>query len=317
MLPYLSVVLTGRNENLAVDFNQGLFSALSYNHCLLTEARVEYELVFVEWRPVPGRTLLADLIRERLPEIAARLTVYEVDERYHDAFSQDPRVQFHELIAKNVGIRRALGSYILVTNSGIYLSRDVVNMAVRQLFRPMVLYRATRLDLKLSLDSTNLDESVLADRRNQAAVNLLEPPYFTGAAGDFLLLDRFSFHALCGFNEVFRGVEISIDTNFCLHAHANGVLIMDTGAHVYHLGDGTSRAQRHVHGARSSDAPWVNGWCNQMLYDNPPNWGLGDAPVVERQPQHLRIDFDDRAVPPLVALERLTKPAFAPNEFKT
>jgi hypothetical protein len=317
MVPYLSIVLTGRNDNFGGDFNQRFFSALSYNHRLLTEAAVDYELVFVEWRPVRGRMLLADLIRERLPEVAACLSAYEVDERYHDAFSQNPRLQFHEFIAKNVGIRRALGSYILVTNTDIYLSRDIVNVVARQLCRPMVLYRATRLDLKSWLDATHLDEAVLTDSRNQVAVNVLKPPYFTNAAGDFLLLDRFSFHALRGFNEVFRVAKIHIDTNFCFHARASGLMILDTGARVYHVGEGTFSAQQHVYRQRPSDAPWGNGWCKQILYDNPPNWGLGEAPVVERSPRHVRLEFDDRAAPPLVSLRRLTKPAFVPTEFKT
>jgi hypothetical protein len=260
--------------------------------------------------------LLSDLIREQLPDLAPRMTAYEVDDRYHDAFSQNPRLQFHEFIAKNVGIRRALGSYILVTNTDIYLSRDIVNMVARQLFRPMVLYRATRLDLKSWLDGTNLDEAVLMDPRNEAALNVLKGPYLTNAAGDFLLLDRFSFHALRGFNEVIRFSKIHIDANFCYHVLENGLLITDTGARVYHFGEGTFRAQRRVYRSRPSDAPWGGNWRKQMLYDNPPNWGLGDAPVVERSARHLRVEFDDRAVPPLVALRRLTKPAFVPTEFK-
>jgi hypothetical protein len=317
MLPYLSIVLTGRNDNFGGDFNQRLFSALSYNHRLLMAGGVDYELVFVEWRPVNGRVLLSDLIREQLPNLASRMTAYEVDERYHDAFSQNPRLQFHEFIAKNVGIRRALGSYILVTNTDIYLSREIVNMVARQLFRPMVLYRATRLDLKHWLDSTNLDEAVLTDPRNQAALNVLKWPYLSNAAGDFLLLDRFSFHALRGFNEVFRVAKIHIDTNFCFHVRANGVMVADTGARVYHVGEGTFRAQRRVYREHPSRAPWGDSWCKQMLYNNPPNWGLGDAPALERSAQHVRLEFDDRAVPPLVELHRLTKPAFVPTEFKT
>jgi hypothetical protein len=315
-IPYLSIVLTGRNDNFGGDFNQRLFSALAYNHRLLTGAGVEYDVVFVEWRPVPGRPLLADLIRERLPELGCRLTAYEVDERYHDAFSQNPRVQFHEFIAKNVGIRRAPGSYLLVTNTDIYLSREIVNMVARQLLRPMVLYRATRHDLKSWLDLACLDEPLLADPRNQTAVNELNPPYFTNAAGDFLLLDRFSFHALRGFNEVFRVAKIHIDTNFCFHARAHGLLIADTRARVYHVGEGTFSAQRHVYSARPSDAPWGASWRKQVLYDNPPNWGLHDAPVVERRPGHLKLEFDDRAAPPLVDLRRLAKPAFVPADFK-
>jgi hypothetical protein len=310
MAPYLSIVLTGRNDNFGGDFNQRLVAALSYNHRLMTEAGVEYELVFVEWRPVPGRLLLADVMRERLPEIAPLLTVYEVDERYHDAFSQNPRLQFHEFIAKNVGIRRALGSYILV-------SRDIVNMIARQLLRPMVLYRAARHDLKSWLDTTNFDEAVMADPRNRVALNVLKPPYLTNAAGDFLLLDRFSFHALRGFNEVFRIAKIHIDANFCFQADAHGLLIADTGAPVYHVGEGTFRAQRRSYRHRPAEAPWGDNWRKQVLYENPPNWGLGDAPEVERCPRHVRVEFDDRAVPPLVALQRLRKVAFVPVKFHT
>jgi hypothetical protein len=317
MVPYLSIVLTGRNDNFGGDFNERLFSALSYNHRLLTDAGVEYELVFIEWRPVPGRILLADLVREHVSDVAPRLIAYEVDERYHGAFSQNPRLQFHEFIAKNVGIRRARGSYILVTNTDIYLSRDIVNLVAKQLFRPMVLYRATRVDLKSWLDGTNLDETVLTDVRNRAALNALKAPYLSNAAGDFLLLDRFSFHELRGFNEVFRVAKIHIDANFCFHAHANGLLIADTGACVYHVGEGTFRAQRRAYRDRPADAPWGDNWRKQMLYDNPPNWGLGDAPVVERSARHFRVEFDYRALPPLVALRRLTKAAFVPTEFHT
>lgn len=317
MIPYLSIVLTGRNDNFGGDFNQRLFSALSYNHRLLAEASVDYELVFVEWRPVPGRMLLADLIRQQLPELAPHLMAYEVDERYHDAFSQNPRLQFHEFIAKNVGIRHALASYLLVTNTDIYLSRDVVNIIAKQMLRPMVLYRATRVDLKSSLDGTNLDEAVLMDPRNQAALNVLKPPYLTNAAGDFLLLDRFSFHSLRGFNEVVRFAKIHIDANFCFHAQEHGLLIADTRAPVFHVGEGTFRVQRRAYRDRPAEAPWGDNWRKQMLYDNPANWGLRDAPVVARDARHLRIEFDDRAVPPLVALRRLTKPVFVPTEFKT
>jgi hypothetical protein len=316
-VPYLSIVLTGRNDNFGGDFNQRLFSALSYNHCLLADAHVEYEVVFVEWRPVPERILLADLIRDQLPDLEPHLTTYEVDERYHAAFTQNPRLQFHEFIAKNVGIRHALGSYVLVTNTDIYLSRDIVNTIAKQLLRPMVLYRATRLDLKSWLDGANIDESVLTDPRNQAAFNVLKPPHLTNAAGDFLLLDRYSFHALRGFNEVVRFAKIHIDANFCFHARAHGLLIADTGARVYHVGEGTFRAQRRSYRDRPAEAPWGDNWRKQMLYDNPPNWGLGDAPVVARSERHFKVEFDDRAVPPLVSLRRVTKPAFVPAEFKT
>jgi len=311
--PYLSIVLTGRNDNFGGDFNQRLFAAVAYNHRLLAAAGVNYELVFVEWRPVPGRILLSDLLRQEVPEVASVLMTYEVDAQYHEAFSQNLRLQFHEFIAKNVGVRRAAGSYILTTNTDIYLSRDIVSLFARQTLHPMVVYRATRVDLKSGLDTTNLDEDVLTHHRNHVLVNHLKLPFLTNASGDFLLLDRYSFHALRGFNEVFRVAKILIDANFCYHAAEKGLLLVDTGMQVFHMGEGTFHGQRAAYQQRPAHAPWGGHWCKEMLYDNPANWGLGDAPALPRGASHTRLVFSDEAVPPLVDLGRLTKPVTRPR----
>src|SRR4030095_9388187 len=63
MLPYLSIVITGRNDNFGGDFNQRLLAAAAYNHQLLSGAGVEYELVFVEWRPARGGGVLVGGVR--------------------------------------------------------------------------------------------------------------------------------------------------------------------------------------------------------------------------------------------------------------
>jgi hypothetical protein len=109
--PYLSIVLTGRNDDFGGDFNQRLFAAASYNHRLLAAAGVDYEMVFVSGGP-SSIASCSRISYVRVPEVASRLTAYEVDEQCHDAFSQNLRLQFHEFIAKNVGIRRAAGRYI-------------------------------------------------------------------------------------------------------------------------------------------------------------------------------------------------------------
>jgi hypothetical protein len=309
--PYLSIVITGRNDNYGGDFTARCIRALRFNHERLTHAGVPHEVIFIEWRPIPGRPLLGDEIRRLVPELTASLVTYTVDARYHDALTQNPHLHFQEFVAKNVGVRRAAGSYILTTNSDIYLSEDVVSMFACRVLRPMVLYRARRVDLKSSLDSTNLGEDVLADPRNRAAVNELRPPFFTNAAGDFLLLDRFSYHALRGFNEVFRAARIFVDANFCYHAAEHGILIVETGADVYHFGEGTTNSQRAAYADRPERAPWGWTWRKSVRYENPDEWGLGAAPAVECGPRSFRLLFDDRAVPPLVTLRRLT-PASTP-----
>ena len=300
--PYLSIVYTGRNDNFGGDFNERFFRAVRFNHQRLAAAGVRYDILFVEWRPVAGKPLLAELLRRAVGDIAPLLTTYEVDARYHDALSQNPRIQFHEFIAKNVAIRRAQGSYILATNSDIYLTRDTATFIAQRVLRPMVLYRATRVDLKSNLDPSALDESVLWDERNHERVNDLKRPAFTNAAGDFLLLDRFSYHALRGFNEVFRVAKIHIDANFCHNALGCGVLVVDTGTRIYHFGEGTFQAQRPLYGLHGVNAPWGQQWHKAVRYRNRANWGLGDAPLVRRSDRHFRLQFDPAALPPIADL---------------
>ncbi len=108
--PYLSIVVTGRNDNFGGDFNERFFRALRFNHEQLCRRGVDYELVFIEWRPIDRMPHLAELLLAEFPELTrGRLRAYVVDPRYHDALSQNSTVQFHEFIAKNVGIRRARG----------------------------------------------------------------------------------------------------------------------------------------------------------------------------------------------------------------
>ncbi len=303
--PYVSIVYTGRNDDFGGDFNHRFVRALQFNHAQLAGAGVRYDVVFVEWRPVPRKPLLGDLLRGELPAIDPLLTTIEVDRRYHDAFSQNPRVPFLEFIAKNIGIRRATGSYILATNSDIYLGREIVGFIAQRMLRPMVLYRATRVDLKSNLDPSAIDDSVLLDRRNQERINHLKPPAYTNAAGDFLLLDRFSYHALRGFNEVFRAAKIHVDANFCHHSLASGVMPVDTGKPVYHFGEGTFHARQSLYDADGADAPWGHRWHKTVTYRNRAGWGLGDAPLVPYGARRFRLAFDEAALPPLVDLRRV------------
>jgi len=304
-VPYLSIVYTGRNDNFGGDFNDRFSRALRFNHERLITAGLSYDIIFVEWRPVAEKPPLGHILRTEVPEVDPILTTIEVDARYHDAYSQNPRIQFHEFIAKNVGIRMASGSYILATNSDIYLSRATVAFVAQRMLRPMVVYRATRVDLKAHLDPSAIDDDVLSDRRNHACVNALAPPLYSNAAGDFLLLDRFSFHALRGFNEVFRVAKIHVDTNFCYHALASGLAIVDTRTRIYHFGQGTFHALQPMHTKRGVEPPWGARWHKSVLYRNPSNWGLRDATVRRDGERRFTLEFDRAAVPPIVDLARV------------
>jgi hypothetical protein len=309
-IPYVSIILTGRNDDFGGDFNSRLFSALEFNHRQLAERGIPHEFVFVEWRPVAGKPWLADVLADRYAALVPQqLTSYVADAAYHDAYSLNPRLQFQEFIAKNIGIRRCRGEFILTTNTDVYLSRGVLDALQQRALAPRVLYRARRIDLKSNIDLGRLDWSVLEDERNYDTINDIRPPYYTNASGDFLLLDRDGYLALRGFNEVYRLAKVHMDGNFCLKAYSSGLTLTPLDAPVYHVGVGTLNSLMPRYAARPGDAPWGDTrWKRAVVYDNDPQWGLWRAPTRSIRAGLHYLDFTWAAVPPLVALQRVVLP---------
>jgi hypothetical protein len=66
---FLSIVLTGRNDEYGVDFQDRFLRTLSFNHRELVARGVSFEVVFVEWAPMPGRPLLIDIALDRVSQL--------------------------------------------------------------------------------------------------------------------------------------------------------------------------------------------------------------------------------------------------------
>ena len=305
--PYLSIIITGRNDDFGGNFNARLFGALEFNHAHLTERGIPHEFVFVEWRPVSGKLWLSEVLVDRYPHLVPQsLSCFVADAAYHDAYSLNPKLQFQEFIAKNIAIRRCRGAFILTTNTDVYLSRGMLDVLATRGLEQRVLYRTVRIDLKDEVDCSTIDWATLEDDRNYDHVNIIEPPYYTNASGDFLLLDRDSYQELRGFNEVYRAAKVHMDSNFCRKAYSAGIRLQALDAPVFHVGLGTLNSQAPMYRERPGDAPWGNArWRRDVLYANPDNWGLGAAPVRQIRPGLAYLDFTWDTVPPLVALERV------------
>lgn len=311
--PFLSIVVTGRNDGYGGDFNTRFQRALRFNHERLVEAGVEHEVVLVEWAPPADRPSLVDVVTRDYPEAAGGwLSTYHVDGRYHGACALNPRLTYMEYVAKNVGIRRARAPFVLTTNTDIYLSRGVVDAIASRTLESGVVYRATRTDVKLGADETHVDWSLLDDARNHVTYKTIQPPLYAGGTGDFLLLDRDSFHALRGFNEIYRLVKVGVDVNFLVKAYGCGYRIADIGAPVYHTNHvGSFRISKNTVSDAESNALWgKKDWPSRtVVYENPESWGLRDAPTTTvRDGVHV-LGFDWAAVPPLVDLRRVLLPA--------
>jgi hypothetical protein len=310
--PALSIVVTGRNDGYGGDFNGRLLRTLAFNHARLNERGVSHEIVLVEWAPPADRPQLGAVLRESLPGLGSSLTTYLVDPRYQEACSLNPKLAYLEFLAKNVGIRRARGTAVLVTNTDIYLGRGVVDAIASGIIEPRTVYRATRVDVKLGADESHVHWDLLEDARNQTTYKTIQPPLYAGGSGDFILIERESLHGLRGFNEVYRLARVGIDVNFLVKAYSSGYHIADIGSPVYHTNHvGSFRTTKNVASAETAEAAWgMQGWpSREVIYDNSEAWGLRDAPERRVDAQTTWLDFSWDAVPPLVDLRRLVLPA--------
>lgn len=312
--PFLSIVLTGRNDEYGVDFRARFLRTLAFNTRELAARGIPYEVVFVEWAPDPQRALLVDTVLTAIPALRDSRTFrgIVVDRAYHDALSLNPRLEYLEFVAKNVGIRRAIGEYVLTTNCDVLFGRTVLDVMQQGRLEPRVLYRAVRYDVKIAVDASLVDWEMLEDPRNlEHPPRALTPPFMGGGTGDFLLLDRASLHALGGFNEVYRVARVGVDHNFLVKVLSDGMTIRDIGGPVYHLNHlGSYRLTRHVYKGREHAAPYgdIRWHSRGVIYVNPPTWGLANAPAVQQGAEKSLLRFSWDAVPPLVDLRRVVLP---------
>lgn len=312
--PLLSIVLTGRNDRYGGDFAARFFRTLQFNHEQLTARAIPHEIVFVEWAPPSDAPLLFEQLATDAPCVDRRVcSWYVVDSAYQSALSLNPRLEYLEFLAKNVGVRRALGRFILTSNCDVYLGRRVLDVLERGTLERRVLYRAPRHDLNLPDGRGPVSWELLEDPSTLAgSAHVLKPPYMGSGTGDFVLLDRESFHEIRGFNEIYRVARIGIDRNVIVKALASGLEIRDIGGPVYHQNhEGSYRLNPKAYEGREAEAPWGDRrWhSNGVSYVNPSTWGLANAPAKPIAEQCSYLEFSWEAVPPLVDLRGILVPA--------
>ena len=108
---------------------------------------VPCELVLVDWNPPRGRAPLAEVLAwpEGSEWFSAR--VITVPPALHRELAFSKRLAMFQMIAKNVGIRRARGAYMIATNIDIIFSDELFRWLKSGEMREGVLYRSDRWDI--------------------------------------------------------------------------------------------------------------------------------------------------------------------------
>jgi hypothetical protein len=150
--PYLSVVATARNDDHG---GNPLYRTQLFVDGLVAQAdrfRLPTELVLVEWNPPGDRPGLADVLEWPEGDGFCTVRIVQVPNELHAQLDHADRLPLFQMIAKNVGIRRARGQFVVATNIDILLSDELMAfIASRQLRRGFV-YRADRYDVPAEID---------------------------------------------------------------------------------------------------------------------------------------------------------------------
>jgi hypothetical protein len=145
--PYLSVVVTTRNDDHGGD---PLKRLQAFVNCFDAQARtagLDAEVIVVEWNPPEDKPRVSSLVR--LPEPAyCEYRFIDVPAALHAAMKYADVLPLFQMAAKNVGIRRARGRFVLATNIDIIFSNELVESIASGRLQPGCLYRVDRHDIQ-------------------------------------------------------------------------------------------------------------------------------------------------------------------------
>ncbi len=147
MKPYLSIVVAARNDNYGGAFLARAEAFVNLLAALWSAEGAAAELIVVEWNPPEDKPPLMDALT--WPGCPPNLTIriIQVPRELHDSLLNSGKMPMFEYMAKNVGIRRADGEYVLATNPDLLYSEQLVSFMASGTLSEHEFYRADRYDV--------------------------------------------------------------------------------------------------------------------------------------------------------------------------
>ncbi len=151
---YLSVVVVSRNDGHGGNIQKRMWLFVSGLLEQTRRYRFPVELIFVEWNPPLDRARLHTVLPKPAAGDFLTLRYITVPASIHEQFRRAPDIPLFQMVAKNVGIRRAKGSFILCSNIDLLFSDALFHSLARQSLRKDTYYRANRCDVPETIDPT-------------------------------------------------------------------------------------------------------------------------------------------------------------------
>lgn len=287
---------------------------------LCNKHKLNSELIIVEWNPIkPGEFCKKAIIKKQSGFLT--ITWIEVPSKIHQQLPNSKKISIFEFIAKNIGIRRSHGKYILSTNPDILFSDSLIRYLAHTTLSPNYFYRIDRSDVqgyipyKLSIKKRlgYCSKHIMRQHafygsvkpqnqgilhfwtRRQETRKLIEQYWseegfvaypdglHRNAAGDFFLMEKSNWFKLRGYAELYT--HSHIDSILCWQAATFNLQqdILPDHLKLYHID------HDRKHRAAFPQTNWRIWWkkfqefqtLTKPLVINNKNWGLNQIPFFK------------------------------------
>lgn len=142
----ISFVIAARNDNYGGDFLHRLQVFVNVLLPQINKYKLEAEVIIVEWNPPQDRPDLKDALTWPKRSKPGTARIITVPGTLHNRLPNANRMPMFEFIAKNVGIRRARGNFVLVTNPDILFSHQLIKFLASEQLSENRFYRIDRYE---------------------------------------------------------------------------------------------------------------------------------------------------------------------------
>jgi hypothetical protein len=198
--PCLSVVVTTRNDDHGGDPLKRLQAFVDTFDEQSRRANLDAEVIVVEWNPPADKPRVSSLLRlPQAPACTYRFVVVPAD--LHQTLQFGDVLPLFQMIAKNVGIRRARGRFVVATNIDIIFSTALVEFIASQRLERGVMYRVDRHDIQSDIPvDAPLEAQLTYCETHQLRVHARHGSYPVDGRG----------HEVCGPGDIVDGREVRL-----------------------------------------------------------------------------------------------------------
>ncbi|MFT5779508.1 MAG: hypothetical protein ACI837_002467 [Crocinitomicaceae bacterium] len=164
--PYLSFVATSRNDDHGGDMRKrmNIFVNGLIHQC--NKFKLPCELVMVDWNSPDENELLDKVLPKVTKDDYLSIRYIVVPREIHNKYEYSERLGLYQMIAKNVGIRRAHGEFVVCTNVDLLFSNEMFELFAKRELKQGSFYRANRCDIPNSIKEDATEEEQLIFCKN-------------------------------------------------------------------------------------------------------------------------------------------------------